>query len=164
MIRNLLNFGRDRRPSLLHRQFGCNFGINENPSNDVDEVKRRQEKTRKHGCCIKLHNRLSCNCRIDNDHHGWRDQNAQGATRRDDTGGQTCVIAGIQHGPHRNDAHEHHDRANQTTCNAPEGTNDQGGNSQRSRQLAKSQLHAVEHFVNQCTSLHDIAHEHKQGN
>ena len=164
MICNFLYSGRNGCTGLLNRQLGRNLGVDQNPSNDIDEIKRGQEEARKHGSCIKFDNRLSCNSCINNDHHRRRNQNTQRTASRNDARCQTRVVASVQHRPHGNHAHQHHHGTDQTTGNAPECANDQCSDCQRTRQFAERQLNTVEHLVDQGATFHDVAHEHKQWN
>jgi len=62
---------------------------------------------------------------VDDDHHRWRDQNAQRAACGDHPGGKLDVIAGAQHRVHRDDAHQHHDCAYEAAGDTPEGADNQ---------------------------------------
>ena len=149
---------------MLNWQFGCNLWVDHAPADHVNQVQEGQEKPREHGGGVELDDRLAGHRRIDNDHHRRRNQDAQRAAGSDHAGSKPRVITGVEHGPHRNHAHQHHHRAHQSAGNAPERADDQCGDGEGTRQMAEGELHAVEHLVHQRTAFHHITHQYEQGN
>ena len=107
---------------------------------------------------------MSGNRRIDDDHDRWGNENAQRSSSRDHPRGEAHVVARVKHGPHGDDAHENHHGTDQPTCNAPEGTDNQGCYSKRGGKAPEGQLNAVKHLVHEGAAFHDVAHEHKERN
>ena len=136
------------------------------PADDIDEIQKRQEESGKHRGGVELHDRLSGHRRIDDDHHRRRNENAERAARRDDAGGELHVIARAQHRVEGDDAHEHHDRADKTAGDAPEGADDQRRDGERRRHAPEGELDRVEHLVDQRAAFHHVAHqdEERDGN
>ena len=151
-----------RDPILIRRQPGRDPRIEERPPDDVDEVEERQEEARQHRRGVELHDRLSGDRRVDDEHDRRRNENAERAARRDGAGGQLDVVARVQHRPQRDDAHEDDDRPDDARGDAPERAHQQGRHRQRRRHPPEGELDGVEHPIHQRRPLHDVAHEDEQ--
>ena len=147
---------------LVGRQLGRDLRVDDRPAEDVDEVEERQEEARQHRRRVELDDRLAGHRRVDDQHHRRRDQDAEGAAGGDGAGGQPHVVAGVQHRPQRDDAHEDHHRADDAGGDAPERAHQERGHRQRGGHAPEGELHAVEHPVHQRRPLHDVAHEDEQ--
>ena len=158
----LLHPARHRHARLLLGQARGDLGIDQRPADDVDEIEERQEEAGEHRRGVELDHRLPGDGGIDDDHHRGRDQDAERAAGGDDAGGELDVVAGAQHRVEGDDAHQHHDRADQAAGDAPEGADDQGRHRERRRHAAEGELDRVEHLVDQRAALHDVAHQHEQ--
>ena len=158
----LLDPGRHVDAGLLLRQRRRDLRIDHRPADDVDEVEERQEEAREHRRRVQLDDRLPGNSRVDDDHHRWRDQDAERAAGRDDAGGELDVVAGAQHRVEGDDAHQHDDGADQAARDSPERADDQGRHRERSRHAAECKLDRIEHLVDQRATLHHVAHQHEQ--
>jgi hypothetical protein len=153
---------RYRDLGLVFGQWRSNLRIDHRPADDVDEIEERQKEARKHRSGVKLHHRLPGHRRIDDDHHGRRDENTERAACRDDAGGELHIVARLEHGIEGDHAHQHHHGAHQAAGDAPECAHDQRRNGERGRHFPERELDAVEHLVDQRAALHHVAHEHEQ--
>ena len=136
--------------------------VDHRPAHDVDEVEEGQEEARDHRRGIELDHRLAGHRGVDDDHHRGRDQDAERAAGGDHARGELHVVAGAQHRVEGDDAHQHHDRADQAAGDAPEGADDQRRHGERRRHAAEGELDRIEHLVDQRAALHHVAHQHEQ--
>jgi hypothetical protein len=147
---------------LIGGQLRRDLRVDDRPAEDVDEVEKRQEESRQHRRRVQLDDRLPGHRRVDDQHDRRRDQDAQGPARGDRARGELHVVAGVQHRPHRDDAHQHDDGADDARGDAPERAHEQGRDGQRGGHAPERELDAVEHAVDERGPLHDVAHEDEQ--
>jgi hypothetical protein len=143
-------FGRQRR-----RPLRLELGY----QHHVADIQAREQQTGEEGARVELHDRHAGGGAVEDEQHGWRDQDAQATTGGDRAGRQWRAVAGPQHGRQRQQAHQGDDGAHDAGGGRKHGAGDQRGHRQRARDASHGQVHAAKQRLDQVGALDQVAHE-----
>ncbi len=160
--RQLLRERRKRDVPLALGQRGHEIRLELRQYDYVTHIEPREHEAGEEGAGVELHHRHAGGGAIDDQQDRGRDHDTETAARGDRPGRHRNVVARLQHGRQREQAHQRHHRADDAGGRREHRAGDDGGHGQRARHIGHGEMQALEQPVDQRGALDQVTHEHEQ--
>ena len=147
---------------FLLGRFRRQAGVDGRPPHHVDHVKAGQQHAREHGAGIELDHGDTGRRRVDDQHDGRRNENAQTPAGADDSGGKTFVVAGLQHDREGQQPHQGHHGADDADGGGEHGAGQQRRHRQGPGYGAGRDVEAEKQPIDDVGALDHVPDEQEQ--
>ena len=147
---------------LLFRHRGAELGIPDAAAHQIDDVDAGQQEAGAERRGVKVRHRHAEHRSHDDQHHRWRDEDAERAASRDGAGGELGVVARLDHDRRGHDAEHGHRRADDAGRHGKHGGRQHHHQIERAAHRSEQEAEGREETLHQARLLGDEAHEDEE--